>query len=130
MNLKPRFVIYPYLSLSPTPSASFSPSPVCLSLSVSFFCLSVCLSALCVCVYFSRSSQSHTCTICESMKKLLACFWSFYGQVSQLRVENSTLLKRLTDINQKFNEAAVNNRILKADVETWRAKVNKSFDIA
>ncbi|KAK9735314.1 hypothetical protein RND81_04G198100 [Saponaria officinalis] len=44
-------------------------------------------------------------------------------QVSQVRVENSTLLKRLTDISQKFNEAAVDNRVLKADVETLRAKV-------
>ncbi|KAK8968332.1 Light-inducible protein CPRF2 [Platanthera guangdongensis] len=43
-------------------------------------------------------------------------------QVSQLRVENSSLLKRLTDISQKYNEAAVDNRILKADVETLRAK--------
>ncbi|KAI3996064.1 hypothetical protein MKX01_004859 [Papaver californicum] len=44
-------------------------------------------------------------------------------QVAQLRVENSSLLNRLTDINQKYNEAAVDNRILKADVETLRAKV-------
>lgn len=44
-------------------------------------------------------------------------------QVSQLRGENSSLLKRLTDISQKFNEAAVDNRVLKADVETLRAKV-------
>ncbi|KAJ0080251.1 hypothetical protein Patl1_23302 [Pistacia atlantica] len=44
-------------------------------------------------------------------------------QVSQLRVENSSLLKRLTDISQKYNEAAVDNRVLKADVETLRAKV-------
>ncbi|XP_044482305.1 light-inducible protein CPRF2 isoform X1 [Mangifera indica] len=44
-------------------------------------------------------------------------------QVSQLRVENSSLQKRLTDISQKYNEAAVDNRILKADVETLRAKV-------
>ncbi|KAJ4838582.1 hypothetical protein Tsubulata_007077 [Turnera subulata] len=44
-------------------------------------------------------------------------------QVSQLRVENSALLKRLTDISQKYNEAAVDNRVLKADVETMRAKV-------
>lgn len=43
-------------------------------------------------------------------------------QVSQLRVENSALLKRLADINQKYNEAAVDNRILKANVETLRAK--------
>lgn len=44
-------------------------------------------------------------------------------QVSQVRVENSSLLKRLTDISQKHNEAAVDNRVLKADVETLRAKV-------
>nr|DAD19720.1 TPA_asm: hypothetical protein HUJ06_021183 [Nelumbo nucifera] len=45
------------------------------------------------------------------------------NQVAQLRVENSSLLKRLADISQKYNEAAVDNRILKADVETLRAKV-------
>ncbi|KAK6915417.1 Basic leucine-zipper, C-terminal, partial [Dillenia turbinata] len=44
-------------------------------------------------------------------------------QVAQLRVENSSLLKRLTNISQKYNEAAVDNRVLKADVETLRAKV-------
>ncbi|KAJ0846041.1 putative transcription factor bZIP family [Helianthus annuus] len=44
-------------------------------------------------------------------------------QVSQLRVENSSLLKRLSDISQKNTEAAVDNRVLKADVETMRAKV-------
>ncbi|XP_042036843.1 light-inducible protein CPRF2-like [Salvia splendens] len=44
-------------------------------------------------------------------------------QVSQLRVENATLVKRFTDINQKYNESAVDNRVLKADVETLRAKV-------
>ncbi|KAJ8478447.1 hypothetical protein OPV22_022174 [Ensete ventricosum] len=44
------------------------------------------------------------------------------AQVAQLRVENSSLLKRLADINQKYNEAAVDNRVLKADVETLRAK--------
>ncbi|KAI3445269.1 hypothetical protein Pfo_001976 [Paulownia fortunei] len=44
-------------------------------------------------------------------------------QVAQLRVENSSLLKRLTDISHKYNEAAVDNRVLKADVETLRAKV-------
>ncbi|OVA20845.1 Basic-leucine zipper domain [Macleaya cordata] len=45
------------------------------------------------------------------------------AQVAHLRLENSSLLKRLTDVNQKYNEAAVDNRILKADVETVRAKV-------
>ncbi|XP_022727475.1 light-inducible protein CPRF2-like [Durio zibethinus] len=44
-------------------------------------------------------------------------------QVGQLRDEHSTLLKRLTDMNHKHDEAAVDNRILKADIETLRAKV-------
>ncbi|GMI94530.1 Arabidopsis thaliana basic leucine zipper 63 [Hibiscus trionum] len=44
-------------------------------------------------------------------------------QAAQLRVENATLLKRLNDISQKYNNAAVDNRVLKADVETLRAKV-------
>ncbi|XWS58345.1 hypothetical protein CRYUN_Cryun08bG0026200 [Craigia yunnanensis] len=44
-------------------------------------------------------------------------------QASQLRVENANLLKRLTDISQKYTEVAVDNRVLKADVETLRAKV-------
>ncbi|XVE89880.1 hypothetical protein DITRI_Ditri20bG0030700 [Diplodiscus trichospermus] len=44
-------------------------------------------------------------------------------QVAQLRVENANLLKRLADISQKYNESAVDNRVLKADVETLRAKV-------
>lgn len=44
-------------------------------------------------------------------------------QVAQLRVENSSLLKRLTDASHKYNEATVDNRVLKANVETLRAKV-------
>ncbi|KAI4329734.1 hypothetical protein MLD38_028084 [Melastoma candidum] len=44
-------------------------------------------------------------------------------QVGQLKVEHSTLLKRLTDINHNYDEASVDNRILKADIETLRAKV-------
>ncbi|CAM8979125.1 unnamed protein product [Rhodiola kirilowii] len=44
-------------------------------------------------------------------------------QVAQLRVENSSLSKCLNDMSQKFNAAAVDNRVLKADVETLRAKV-------
>ncbi|KAK8635849.1 hypothetical protein V6N13_004564 [Hibiscus sabdariffa] len=45
------------------------------------------------------------------------------AQVGQLRVEHSTLLKTLSDTNHKYDEAAVDNRILKADIETLRAKV-------
>lgn len=36
-------------------------------------------------------------------------------------------MKRLADISQKYNEAAVDNRVLKADVETLRAKVGDSL---
>ncbi|GAA0184447.1 basic leucine zipper transcription factor [Lithospermum erythrorhizon] len=44
-------------------------------------------------------------------------------KVSELRVENSSLTKRLTDASTKYNEVVVDNRVLKADVETLRAKV-------
>ncbi|KAE8681798.1 Basic leucine zipper 10 [Hibiscus syriacus] len=44
------------------------------------------------------------------------------GQVGQLRVEHSTLLKSLTDMNHNYDAAAVDNRIMKADIETLRAK--------
>lgn len=44
-------------------------------------------------------------------------------QVSQLRVENSNLMKGLTDVTQTFNDASVENRVLKANLETLRAKV-------
>ncbi|XXG43597.1 hypothetical protein AAC387_Pa01g3587 [Persea americana] len=49
-------------------------------------------------------------------------------QVAQLRFEKSSLVKRLTDVSQKYNEASVDNRILKADVETLRAKVKMAED--
>ena len=47
----------------------------------------------------------------------------FDTQVNQLRTEHSTLLGRLTDMNQKYDAAAVDNRILRADIETLRTKV-------
>ncbi|CAA6658969.1 unnamed protein product [Spirodela intermedia] len=58
----------------------------------------------------------------RSRKRKQAHLGELEAQVSQLRAENSSLLKRFAEINQKFSEAAVNNRILKADVETMRAK--------
>ncbi|GBG66131.1 hypothetical protein CBR_g55475 [Chara braunii] len=51
-------------------------------------------------------------------------------QVAQLRVENTSLAKRLTDIGQKFSEAAVDNRVLKADVEALSAKVRIALHMA
>lgn len=50
-------------------------------------------------------------------------------QVSQLKVENSSLHLKLTETSQKFNEAAVDNRVLKADIETLRTKVTMAEDI-
>ncbi|THU61241.1 hypothetical protein C4D60_Mb07t21230 [Musa balbisiana] len=50
------------------------------------------------------------------------------AQVSQLRVENSSLLKRLTNMNEKYDEAAADNRVLKADVETLKARVKMAED--
>jgi hypothetical protein len=44
-------------------------------------------------------------------------------QVAHLRVENSSLLRRLAALNQKYTDATVDNRVLKADMETLRAKV-------
>ncbi|RZB42222.1 Light-inducible protein CPRF2, partial [Glycine soja] len=43
-------------------------------------------------------------------------------QVSQLRSENSSLLKRFIDVSPKYNNVAIDNRVLKVDVETLRVK--------
>ncbi|XAR63597.1 hypothetical protein NMG60_11023596 [Bertholletia excelsa] len=59
----------------------------------------------------------------RSRRRKQAHLTELEAQVAQLRVENSSLLKRLTDISHKYNDAAVDNRVLKADVETLRAKV-------
>lgn len=44
-------------------------------------------------------------------------------QVAQLRAENSTIMKRVNEITLKFQEAAMENRVLKADVASLQAKV-------
>ncbi|CAL5066784.1 unnamed protein product [Urochloa decumbens] len=49
-------------------------------------------------------------------------------QVAHLRVENSSLLRRLAALNQKYTDAKVDNRVLKADMETLRAKVKLAED--
>ncbi|KAJ6412250.1 hypothetical protein OIU84_005332 [Salix udensis] len=43
-------------------------------------------------------------------------------QVGQLRDERSSLLSRFTDVNQKCDASAIDNRILKADIETFKGK--------
>ncbi|CAN6203187.1 unnamed protein product [Urochloa humidicola] len=49
-------------------------------------------------------------------------------QVAHLRVENSSLMRRLAALNQKYTDAKVDNRVLKADMETLRAKVKMAED--
>ncbi|XP_073224169.1 basic leucine zipper 9 isoform X1 [Cicer arietinum] len=50
-------------------------------------------------------------------------------QVEQLRLENASLFKQLTDASQQFREANTNNRVLKSDVEALRAKVKLAEDM-
>uniref|UniRef100_A0A0D9W052 BZIP domain-containing protein n=1 Tax=Leersia perrieri TaxID=77586 RepID=A0A0D9W052_9ORYZ len=75
-----------------------------------------------------RRKQSNRESARRSRSRKAAHLNELEAQVSQLRVENSSLLRRLADVNQKFNEAAVDNRVLKADVETLRAKVKMAED--
>nr|pir Opaque-2-related protein - sorghum [Sorghum bicolor] len=49
-------------------------------------------------------------------------------QVDKLKAENSCLSRRLAALNQKYNHATVDNRVLKADMETLRAKVKMGED--
>ncbi|KAL7170855.1 hypothetical protein ACSBR2_035677 [Camellia fascicularis] len=50
-------------------------------------------------------------------------------QVDQLRGDNATLFKQLTDATQQFKDATTNNRVLKSDVEALRAKVKLAEDM-
>ncbi|CAI8605777.1 unnamed protein product [Vicia faba] len=50
-------------------------------------------------------------------------------QVEQLRLENSSLFKQLTNASQQFRDANTNNRVLKSDVEALRAKVKLAEDM-
>uniref|UniRef100_A0A0E0KK66 BZIP domain-containing protein n=1 Tax=Oryza punctata TaxID=4537 RepID=A0A0E0KK66_ORYPU len=75
-----------------------------------------------------RRKQSNRESARRSRSRKAAHLNELEAQVSQLRVENSSLLRRLADVNQKYNDAAVDNRVLKADVETLRAKVKMAED--
>ncbi|KAJ4964226.1 hypothetical protein NE237_024165 [Protea cynaroides] len=50
-------------------------------------------------------------------------------QVDQLRGENASLYKQLTNANQQFNEAATDNRVFNSDVEALRVKVKLAEDM-
>ncbi|GMI73787.1 hypothetical protein HRI_001048000 [Hibiscus trionum] len=71
----------------------------------------------------ARRMRSNRESARRSRRRKQAHMNELEAQVGQLRVEHSTLLKTLSDTNHKYDEAAVDNRILKADIETLRAKV-------
>lgn len=48
-------------------------------------------------------------------------------QVEQLKGENTSLFKQLTEANQQFTTAVTDNRIFKSDVEALRIKVTSSL---
>ncbi|KQJ85957.1 light-inducible protein CPRF2 [Brachypodium distachyon] len=60
----------------------------------------------------------------RSRKRKQAHQTDIESQVTQLRAENASLLKRLTDMTQKYKEATLGNRNLTVDMETMRRKVN------
>ncbi|KAJ4758296.1 Basic-leucine zipper (bZIP) transcription factor family protein [Rhynchospora pubera] len=59
----------------------------------------------------------------RSRKRKQAHLADLEQQVDQLRGENSSLFKNLTDANHQFSTAVTDNRILKSDVEALRVKV-------
>ncbi|XWS72869.1 hypothetical protein CRYUN_Cryun02cG0076900 [Craigia yunnanensis] len=50
-------------------------------------------------------------------------------QAEQLRGENDSLYKQLTNVHQQFRDAGTNNRVLKSDVEALRANVKLAEDM-
>ncbi|KAK6237146.1 hypothetical protein SCA6_012483 [Theobroma cacao] len=55
-------------------------------------------------------------------------WFSFMYKAEQLRGENDSLYKQLTNAHQQFRDADTNNRVLKSDVEALRAKVKLEED--
>ncbi|AQK68810.1 bZIP transcription factor RISBZ3 [Zea mays] len=65
----------------------------------------------------------------RSRKRKQAHLADLETQVDQLRGENASLFKQLTDANQQFTTAVTDNRILKSDVEALRVKVKLAEDM-
>uniref|UniRef100_A0A0E0JW77 BZIP domain-containing protein n=1 Tax=Oryza punctata TaxID=4537 RepID=A0A0E0JW77_ORYPU len=65
----------------------------------------------------------------RSRKRKQAHLADLESQVDQLRGENASLFKQLTDANQQFTTSVTDNRILKSDVETLRVKVKMAEDM-
>ncbi|KAF9686902.1 hypothetical protein SADUNF_Sadunf02G0038100 [Salix dunnii] len=70
-----------------------------------------------------RRKQSNRESARRSRRRKQAQLNELETQVGQLRDERTTLLTHFTDVNQKCDDAAIDNRILKADIETLRAKI-------
>ncbi|KAL5213531.1 hypothetical protein ABZP36_024378 [Zizania latifolia] len=65
----------------------------------------------------------------RSRKRKQAHLVDLESQVDQLRGENASLFKQLTDANQQFTTSVTDNRILKSDVEALRVKVKLAEDM-
>ncbi|KAF3772572.1 Basic leucine zipper 9 [Nymphaea thermarum] len=65
----------------------------------------------------------------RSRKRKQAHLNELESQVDQLRGENSSLYKQLTEISQQCENAAINNRVLKSDVEALRATVKLAQEL-
>ncbi|KAF0906150.1 hypothetical protein E2562_009140 [Oryza meyeriana var. granulata] len=65
----------------------------------------------------------------RSRKRKQAHLADLESQVDQLRGENASLFKQLTDANQQFTTAVTDNKILKSDVEALRVKVKMAEDM-
>ncbi|CAM0946556.1 unnamed protein product [Alopecurus aequalis] len=59
----------------------------------------------------------------RSRKRKQAHLVDLETQVDQLRGDNASIFKQLSDANQQFTTAVTDNRILKSDVEALRMKV-------
>ncbi|XP_015688959.2 bZIP transcription factor RISBZ4-like isoform X1 [Oryza brachyantha] len=65
----------------------------------------------------------------RSRKRKQAHLADLESQVDQLRGENASLFKQLTDASGQFTTAVTDNRILKSDVEALRVKVKMAEDM-
>ncbi|XP_072966928.1 bZIP transcription factor RISBZ4-like isoform X2 [Typha angustifolia] len=65
----------------------------------------------------------------RSRKRKQAHLADLEVQVDQLRGENESLFKQLTDANKLFADSVTDNRVLKSDVEALRVKVKMAEDM-
>ncbi|KAJ9187636.1 hypothetical protein P3X46_003065 [Hevea brasiliensis] len=76
----------------------------------------------------ARRMQSNRESARRSRRRKQAQLNELEAQVGHLRDERTSLLTRLTDINKKCDDASVDNRILNANIETLRTKVQMAED--